>query len=409
MESTLLSDIRCVAVPWDGALAEPLYTTWQHLLHADSPAQIFDYPEWLAFAGQAGAVTPWKILVIHQGDRPIGLIPLQRQTPWSAGILSHASPGHAPMLIDPATEDAAYAGLAAWFAKERRLPMLRLDSIADERRLWKLHQACQAQGLYVRQRPMPPMMRLELPDSWEAFHAQLGYATRKSTKKVERRLLHDVPGLRWQMLTEYNAESERVFEEMIRVYRVHWGQQAGGCFYDDPRNVASYRQSIRWALEQGYAALSVLTLDEQVIVALSLFRLPHQTVSHFHIVARDMETLSGYYSPGMFLMLQTIRWEIARGTTCIDIGAGKNEYKVLLGGQENPAWEIAITRSPAMRVLVPAMERGLHITRRLPVHLHYQLRRMSATVKSRVGAKSRALNANKVGDLNDLGQPGQGL
>lgn len=284
------------------------------------------------------------------------------------------------MLLEPADESEALHEIAHWFAGDRQLQMLVVGPTSNEHRKYLLEEAARKEGLFLRASATKAMMPLHLPPSWEAFHARLGNATRMNTSKVERRLMRDLPGIQWEVLTEFDAYCEVVFDELVRLFRLRWGQQLDGCFLDVERNVAYYREAMRLAMMEGYTAISVLK-NEGKVVALSIFILPHQDAAHFHIIARDTEAMPNYYSPGIYLYLQTFRWEITRGTSTMYIGTGSNDYKVLLGAHEEPVRETALTRSPVMRKVVPVVERGLYVCQRLPVHLHYQWQRARASLR----------------------------
>lgn len=381
--STRLSGVSAEVVTWEGNLDEPIIAAWRDLVRRDDQSQVFAFPEWVATAYRVGITSPWRVVLITQDTHPIAIFPLHCEQLWTASGLSLLAPDHASAVIDPQAEEAAFTGLMRWFAAQWNVGVLKLGPCGNSRHRELFHFACASHGLVSRDHESTSTVWIDLPSSWDAYLSELGAATRKSVKTAEKRLLRDFPDLQFSMLICPSSESDAALDALMQLYRLRWAQQVGGSLFHHTKNVEFYHQMVTWALGEGLAAVPVLRIDGKVIAVSTIFRLPQRPSAIFHMIARDTERLSGYYAPGIFLNMQSIQWAIEQGIRTINIGSGKNEHKVLLGGREESIWELSAARSEFILKVVPRIERGLHVTGRAPLHLWHHLRSCLARQRGR--------------------------
>jgi len=377
MQRSLHSGTHCEAIEWRGVLDDSVRQAWCDLLSRIPEAPIFYYPKWCELSALAKAIHPWRILLVWRNDRLIGLVPLQKRSPWCAEITAFFAQYTPPLLIDPTAEDICWSVIADWMRQEKGLGMISFGPGSTDRRARYIEQAFTSSGMVTSSRQLPATMRIALPAHWEDYLISLGKNTRRNLKQSEARLRRDFADVEIDMMTGEPACSAAL-PDLIRLFRKRWQNQVGGSPLHDVRNTQAYTAIIRWAAQHGFLVMPVLRIDGNVIAILTVFHIPGQQVAYCHTVARDVDALPSSYSPGMVLYSNLLNQMISRGVTCVDFGHGNAFYKQLLGGQELTVREICVVRSRLASILLPTIERSLYIARRLPVHLAYHLRSFSS-------------------------------
>jgi len=354
--------------PAVSAILEQLYT-------ANPATPLTSHPQWLALAAEHGLLGPWLALVVMCDDRPIGILPLRKHNHWCAELLELFSEDYPQLLLAPGAEEEAWHGVAAWLRTTSGVAMLSVGSSGDEQRVARFQAICQAHGLFAFSTPARPTINIPLRGSWEQYLAGLGKRTRANLRYAESYLLRDYQDVEVDIITD-PASLRAPLDELIRLYRLRWHDQVGGCVFDHPQHVAVYHQAMAWALQHGYGALGIVRIGGQVIAGADLVFRPGQQELHCHFVARDTAALPSRYSPGIYLYTHLIRWALDHGFTMLGMGYGNAYYKRLLGGDDIPQWELAAARSPLAARILRQVNPALHIVQRLPVHLRYHLGRV---------------------------------
>jgi len=350
-----------------------MHTAWKQLVGANRQATVFQFPEWMDYACRAGVVTPSRLLTVRHDDRLLALIPLQQRTPWTWELSVPLSPEYSPLLIDVDEEEAAWSAIVCWLCEQSAVKRICFGPCGDVKRLQLFEHACLNEGLTPRLQPAPTYVHIPLANSWEAFLSSLGKSTRNKLRRIDAHLLNIAADTRVEFLDNPSACAEAL-DDLMRLYRARWERQIGGCAFSKPQNAAFYHRFINWAVQQQYAVIPILRVGERTLAVGSIFHLPGQSIAHFHFIARDAEALPNHWlnAPGIMLFGRVICWAIERGVTTLGMGAGCNHYKMLLGGEETPLRELTVARSSWDDRLIPCLDRGLHMIRRLPVHFaHY--------------------------------------
>ena len=373
MAVTLHTDLRCEVHSWRGEFGPRIHSAWKQLVDANRQATIFQFPEWMEYACQAGVVMPSRLLTVSHSDRLIALIPLQQRTPWTWELSVPLSPEYSPLLIDVDEEAVAWSAILRWLRTQSAVKRICLGPCGDTKRLQLFEHACWSEGLTPRLQPAPTYVHIPLAPSWEAFLSGLGKSTRNKLRRIDAHLLNMSDDSRVEFQDEPSACAEAL-DDLMRLYRARWEQQIGGCAFCKPQSTAFYHRFIQWAVQQHYAVIPILRVGGRTLAVGSVFHLPGQSMAYFHFIARDADALPNHWlnAPGIKLLGRVIRWAIERGVTTLGMGAGCNHYKMLLGGEETPLRELTVARSALDDRLIPHLDNGLHLIRRLPVHFaHY--------------------------------------
>lgn len=331
-------------VTWSGALDGRIRAIWEQLVACNPEAPLFCYPEWNEFGSKAGLVKPGRLLIIRHNGQPIGLFPLQRRTPWTAGITVPLAQDYSPILLDPALRAQAWAIFWDWFYRQSGLKLTLLGRYQDEQQLAQLQQAAEEVGVYSYLRQVNSRALLALPENWDAFLAGLPPKRRYTVRHTEDLLQQQYPDATTELLTDVAQcldATERLMQLSCRQFQ---GTDNRSAFHN--RNTRNfYREAMRWAVERGYAALHVLRAGDTDIALATSMHIPHQQIAYYHQVGRNIDALPNAVSPGLLVLCQVARWAIARGARVLDLGH-LMPYKAAIGGQEIKQWELFAAPSP---------------------------------------------------------------
>ncbi len=372
METLRLAEVRGEFIPWGSGPDPRVLDIWRALLAVNPQAPVYQYPEWTLAVYHAGIIRPRGVLLLFRADRPIALLALHRRLRWHWETAAHLSGEYAPLLLDPQHAETAWGGLAEWVRQTRGMVHFGLTGDLQQRDLFRY--TLQGNDICVRTPAAPPSMCIPLAESWHDYYAGLPRSTRSNINRAEAALPRDFPDATIDVITDPYA-CARPLAELSRLFRQHWGDQAGGTIFDNLHNVACYREVVGWVLQMGYGAIHRLRIGGEAVVVLTVFHIPGSEHAYFDFMGRDLDALPRHYSPGLVLMAHAIRWLIARGATSLHMGWGDSAYKHALGGVEEPLWEMIAARSPLGLTLVPRLTRNWRLLQRLPIHAAYRLRR----------------------------------
>lgn len=363
-------EITWQAYRWRDEIPVEARDVWHSLFAAMPTAPVYLHPEWMEMAVQCGIVAPWQLLVIRRNTTPVGLLALERRSPWSARLVLRSSPESPPLLMLPGAEEHVWQGLARWL-QAGPIAAISLGRCQDASRL-EAFRATSA--LQPTLQSAPPSIVISLTGGWEDYLASLGSSTRASMKRREGRLYRDYPQTR--IVQHTSAEASAMLAELFELYRRHWGQQLGGCLFDNPRYAAFYTRAMQWAIDRDYGALFGLYIGDRLVSGQATYGVAGSSMLYCDVTARVLDEEIGKYSPSTVVLNHVIRWALERGVREIDLAYGNTAHKLSMGGEERPCWELQAARSSLAARGALAVERALHVTRRLPVHASYHLRRV---------------------------------
>jgi len=361
------------SIPWSTPLPAEAVAIWEEMSRVDREAPVFTRHEWLELAAQAGAITPWGIIVVRRNQQAVGLFPLRKRSLWTWEMLAFFSQDNPQMLIDPEHEEMAWTGLARWMAKTPAVGALSLGACSDARRVERFQRIFREQQLHVKVTPLAvSSVHSRLAANWQEFLGIIEPSHRKDLLRAERLLFRDFADARIEYLTDPDACLETL-EEMICLYRRRWGETAGGCIFDNPRNVAFYRAAVHWAVKNGFAAVSTLRARGRLIVAGTKFHIPGQDMLFEQFIIRVPDILPNRYSPGLVESCHSVRWAMSLGVKTINQGAGALPYKLMFNGSAIPLQQVTAVRGRVAGLACITADRALHIIKRLPVHIRHHL------------------------------------
>ncbi len=360
--------LSVVAHRWGSGLTPEMRAIWRAVLARIPDAPVFLYPEWLETAAAAGMVRPAYLLQVRRDGETAMLLPLTARGPLAWAVPDPLCMDTAIRLIDPECADIAWAGVARAMRAHRGLAHLGLGRMVDEACLHGLRAAAPAE-MPLHDRPLDPSYHVPLA-AWPAYVAGLGRSMRDKLRRIETYLAaHPAEFVAGPVDA---AETAPVLDSLIRLYRRRWGGQVGGSALCDAHTADFYRTVLHWAIAHDYGALLTFRRGAQVLAAGSALHIPGQPTAYFHLMARDEDPdplPRAVESPGIVLTTRVVQWAIARGARTLCMGRGDPGYKLLLGATPTPLWQPTLARTPLADVVLPVVQRGLHLLTRLPVHL----------------------------------------
>ena len=360
MGHTGVAGLQYDVLPYRDRLPEEASAAWAQVL--DPQAPVFLHPEWLAMAIEARAVERGMVVIFRDGSGPRAVVPFQYRTHWSAEISAPLAPDITPFIIAPGVEEALWPALAEWF---RRSPfsLLRLGRYPRER-FDLFRRLTEAEGLMPICRQTELSMWAALPDSWDGYLKGLSKASRYKVRHAEDKILADFPAAQVS-LHQDPAAGARDVEELIRLSLLRWSGEKRRSFLENPHMAVLLRRFTLWAVEQGWGCVATLRIGDRTVAVATGIHVPGQPLAFYHVVGRDPAALPHQYSPGMLLAGRIIRWAIERGAARISLGQGSWPYKLVLGGEECPQWELCIARSALAARTLAKIDPAIRL-----MHLH---------------------------------------
>jgi CelD/BcsL family acetyltransferase involved in cellulose biosynthesis len=375
------SSVAISALRWHGAAREQCRSIWDRLCDVNPELPVFAHPQWFALACEARAASPCRIVTITGDERPLGLFPLQRTTPWTIRHTDPMTLGATPPVVDPPHAEAAWRGLFSWF-RASRFALLHLGDATDPALIEMLTAIASDLKLVVAAQATTPIIVLPLPASYEAYLGGLRKSARGNLRRAERQLHEDYPDSHLELLTS-PAHAERAIDTLMEFYRRRWGNQVGGSVFHDPRQCRFFQQAMMWVLQRGWGVVARLSISSHPVALATLLHIPGQSTAYYHYAVRDLDALPQRYSPGLVVLDHLIRRAIERGAAALQMGAGNAYYKTLVGGEEVPRSTITVARSAFTAAVLPHFNRLLHLAVRSPQHLAYLLHSMTKRNRER--------------------------
>jgi len=341
-----------------------LHADWEALATANGQAPVFLRPQWFEIGSRLGVITPWSLLVIQAEQRLIGLLVLHRRTPWTADTCEFLSMNNPPVLIDPLYEEAAWAGFTKWFQQQSHCHMLSLGRWHVNERLTSVMETVHANGIHPSRKALVPDHWLPLPNSWDAYLAGIGKATRYNLRRREAQLHRDFGDVTVEIVAD-PAGFTREAEAFFAIHHRRWRHEQTDSFRI-PAVRQFYREVMDWTLGEGSAAMLILRVQGQAVTMATVFHTPGQHAAHFHVIARDPDALPRKYSPGIVVLSHLIRYAIDHGAQHLIMGHGSDYYKTLLGAEEYALCELYAARTPTEYAVFSKLDPLMHIIRHLP-------------------------------------------
>ena len=358
MEQTGVNALHCDAFPYLDRFPAPACVAWEEV--GDQQAPVFLRPEWLAMAIEARAVERGMILVFRNGARPLGVMPLQYRTRWSAEICAPLAPDMMPLIVAPGAEEPVWRAFAEWF-RQSPFALIRLGRFLPEQ-CESYRRLIEAQGVTTIVRPANPLFRIDLPDSWEAYLGAMKHRDRYNIRHAERKILADFPDAEISV-SDDPAVCAGDLDTLIRLSCLRWQGEKHRSHLENPRLAAMLRRFTLRAVEQGGGCVAALRVGGRTIAVATAIHIPGQSLAFYHTVGRDPAALPRQYSPGMLLSGRIVRWAIERGAARISLSQGNWLYKQVLGGVEHPQCDLCVASSPLAAKVMKKVDPAVRLVR----------------------------------------------
>ncbi len=325
--------IECITTVKQLAAAG-IASVWNRLA-AHSPFSSRDWLEawWRHFGGAANGGQPGDLLTLVVRDeigQAIGLAPwwLDRSS-WTGRVLrflgSHGvCSDYLGVLAEPRKDEEVAATLADWLTGEAagQWDLIDLDGIdAEDRVMRQLAAEMKSRGCLINLRPGPSCWRIDLPDTWDGYVAQLSRPLRKRVRRIERNMFES--GRAVLLTVEREDELPRAMEILVDLHQRrqisigNTGSFASRSFTDFHRDVT------RRFLRRGRLRLHWLELDGRPVAAEYGLASRHAIFSYQGGFDPRLED----ESPGQLATVATIKLAIAQRFAAFDFLRGDEQYK----------------------------------------------------------------------------------
>lgn len=362
MPITGTTGLACSLMAYHQALPAALRAEWETLAGEIGPLPVFQQPAWTEAGIRAGTVAPGFVLRFSEQGRMVGLLPCRARTRWTAEIAVTITRDISPFLIAPGFDALIYQRLLQWLRHDSPVAMLRLG-LLPEAPMKLIIRLAAAQGMYAAVRPADATVWAPLPATWEAYLAGLSNSARTKLRRAENKLHAEVPEAEIDLLSEPQACAEAV-DALVGLCHRRWSGAETASYLDNPRNAALLRDVMPRLAAQDAACVGVVRLHGRIIAAATAMHTPGQPDAFYQVFGRDLSALPNQYSPGILLVARLLRWAIERGAARMHLGHGALPYKLLLGGESVPLWDVTLARSQTHATVLCKVDAGIQWLRR---------------------------------------------
>lgn len=368
-----MTDIQFSIVPCPNQIQPEVREVWERLFHHHPAAPIFQHPEWTAIATRTGLVTGLTNIIFSLHQHPVAMLSIHRRTAWTAEVIAPEAVDYPAWLVEPDSEEAALTGLIRWFKEASHLRLLSLGRYCDPERVAHYSEYAAQHGLALCAQPVDPVNVLSLPTCWQAYEKNLGKTTRRNMHHTENRIHRDFPDFTITILTAGDPWNEAL-ETLMRHSFLRWQHHPANVFAQSRKRLF-IRESMRWAINEGYATVHQLSVNGTQIAAATILRYPRQDIAHHFLLGRDPSPAYQHYRAGIVLHCHTIRWCIDQGLRELRMGQGHFAYKTEFGAHEQPQWELFLAHSPQQALYWRKIDAAIQMARSLPNAISFQLQR----------------------------------
>lgn len=303
--------------------------------------------EWLALwwrhygpplAARDGSKELFVAAVYDSAAALVGLAPWYLERKGRGAVVRFLGSGevctdYLTVLSVPGRETEIAAALAEWLVALRKQnagdgggpttwDRLEFSGIADDdASMGPLLDQLAVRGAIVDRRRADHCWRVELPESWEEYLAELSKSHRKQLRRFQRRLFK---GRRAVLRTAASEEEfERAFEILIDLHRRRRESLGDRGRFHSPRFTEFHREVARRFLALGLLRLSWLELDSRPIAA--EYQLLGGNTVYAYQSGIDPAALDR--EPGHLATLAALEAAIAAGHRAYDFLRGDEAYK----------------------------------------------------------------------------------
>lgn len=295
-----------------------------------------------------------RVLLLREGSRPVGLVPLMADRTRSYGIelsrLGFPWNAHTPrldLLVPDHRSAEAFGALWSHLRDRKDWDVLQLCQLPEESSgAARLAEQAVQDGFLVGRWASARSPYLSIEGGWDDYVASL---SRKSRGNVRKRLRH------LQSMGEVELEVldgseglEEALDEGFRLEAAAWKGDAGTAILSRPESRAFYRLLARRAAARGWLRLFFLKLDGRRIAF--NYALLYRDILYCLKVGYDPELARS--SPGNVLFFLALRDAFDRGLREFDFLGDAEPWKLDWTLQARPHhWLFVLRPSPRTRLV----------------------------------------------------------
>lgn len=316
---------------------DTLASEWE-ALHSTSPTSTpfnsLPYARlWWAYFGGADRLEVW---VVRTGDRIVGIAPFYRTGNDSGEEVLRLVGGldisdYLDVLSVAGYEAEVVSALVACAADCCRLDLHNIPHASPTREAF-LRLATRGTATVMAQReavcPVIP-----LPESWEAYLAQLEGKQRREIRRKLKKAGQDM------LVGWYRATPDSIDEDMATFVQLHRQSGADKADFMTPAMAQFFTELAHLFAERGWLDLVFLKLNGHPAAAYFAFRFRGSVM--LYNSGFDPE-YAEVLSPGWLLLCYHIERAIAAGFRRYDFMRGDEEYKFRFGGKSEPVYQLTV-------------------------------------------------------------------
>jgi hypothetical protein len=312
------------SVPWGTSLDAATGAAWEAVNAWQTPLLPTDTPAWWEIVRAHWPHERWRVVVLRQGETPIGVLPLHTRRGGDA-LLDYFAEDIPPLALHAGKEGQAWLALLEWLREGRHGP-LALGLSRDPLRIRILHAAGELTGVGVHADPVTPVVYVPIPDT-------LPPRVRLRLEHVQAHAARDFPDLT-VTFADTPADGATHLATLLALLR----QRGRGL---DPRVVSCYQALMGQTIRQGYGTVAVLQAGGRVAAVATVLHVPGQSVAYCRHLARG--AFEPRYRMGACLLAALIDWLRSRGARLLHLGPAAGGYRHIVGGVSYPQWRLSLT------------------------------------------------------------------
>jgi hypothetical protein len=285
-----------------------------------------------AYAATSGAPERSLHVVVAGTPQPTAIAPLVKVQGWPARLeLLGVGELYEPLDFVYATPDAL-APLADALVQQG-VPLLLERLPADSPVIAAMQRAYRGRGVVVC-RPLPEWPGspwIPLDASWQQPEQHVN-AGRRSDFRRARRRAEKIGPVRCEVLSPTPATLPSLLAEAFRVEAAGWKGWRGSALLTSAARGAFYQRYAAAACQQGILRLCFLRIGEQAVA----MQLATECGGGFWLLKIGYDEKFAQCSPGMLLILETIRYAAARGLQAYEFLGTMEPWTQLWAPQIHP-------------------------------------------------------------------------
>lgn len=293
---------------------EPIEGEWEELA-VRTGASPFIRPGWFLRWWEAFGSGELSIVTLRREGRLAGVLPVCR----SRGVISSPTNWHSDLYAATAEDAAARAALfAALFElSPRRIELSFLDGESGD--VDSLTEA--AGGYRIETEVMMRALFASIEGDWETFLAGLSGKLRGNIRRYRKRA--EALGEVSLDVSDGGDRLDELLDEGLRLEASGWKAEKGTAILSDPATEHFYRETARWAAEQGLLALAFLRIDGKAVA----FSFGLETADGQYLLKLGQDAELEKLGLGTLMMAEMVSRAFALGLSVTEFMGGSDPYK----------------------------------------------------------------------------------